>query len=212
MPARTTLPSERAECRLSTIAGNSMHTSLEPLRYDPTVRGGPWYWDTANDVHYALTESEAYDGSLRNHTLEFVRLKDFFWPGDIVSWFATPHDDCKRYKGECRETTDKPEVAKASLSMWAHTSEMKRRRSEDDDDLALAYFLEELYANPRNENNDESENELNWGIVLSCLKDRNFEGAFSAARQISHGFLRNRMSRDFYWPVDFTEYPESGSN
>lgn len=190
------------------------YASLEPLRYDPTVRGGPWYWDTANDVHYALTESKAYDGSRREHTLEFVRLKDFSWARDIVSWFATPHDGCKRYKEKCWETTDRLGFAKASLSMWAHTSEIKskRRWSEDDDDHVLSYFLGELHAKPRNEDNDESENELNWGIVLSCLKDRNFEGAFSAARQIPHGFLRNRMSRDFSWPDDFTESPKSGSS
>ncbi|KAJ3015396.1 hypothetical protein HKX48_004616, partial [Thoreauomyces humboldtii] len=61
------------------------YQDLDRLRFDPTVRGGPWYWDSDVNKHYALKRTTAFDPSTsthrtRKHTLEFLRYGDFKFP------------------------------------------------------------------------------------------------------------------------------------
>ncbi|KAI9000043.1 hypothetical protein BC832DRAFT_563356 [Gaertneriomyces semiglobifer] len=119
--------------------------TLKSLAFDPTVRGGPWYWDKQANKHYALKTSKSFEGSkLRDHTLEFLKSTDIVWPSEIPSWSAIPREEdsigkCKRYQEKCTELNENLGIAKVTLCMWAHaygasvapgTSLGKRKRSD----------------------------------------------------------------------------------
>ncbi|KAJ3010735.1 hypothetical protein HKX48_007222 [Thoreauomyces humboldtii] len=100
----------------------AQYQDLDHLRYDPTVRGGPWYWNSDADKHYALKYTTAFDPSTsihrtRKYTLEFLRYGDFKFPRDIQSWSVVRHGNCKRLRDKCTELgISKTE---AFLSTWA---------------------------------------------------------------------------------------------
>ena len=43
------------------------------LQYEPTVHGGPWYWDTTSKVHYHLQSILGFDGKRHSLVMEFWR-------------------------------------------------------------------------------------------------------------------------------------------
>ena len=56
-------------CRI--LVTSRVHQHLTP--YDPTILGGPWYWDIVNDDHYSLQRVLRYDGVERALVTEFLR-------------------------------------------------------------------------------------------------------------------------------------------
>ncbi|KAI9090036.1 hypothetical protein DFS34DRAFT_638544 [Phlyctochytrium arcticum] len=200
------------------------YKDLDHLRYDPTVRGGPWYWDSEADKHYALKQTTAFDPfssaySTRKHTLEFLRYGDFEFPYDIKSWYIVPHDNCKRFRSKCREL-DIPKT-EAFLRTWAlmrrflqewkwyyphrSTHELAYKELDDDDDddndnesLGAALF-KTLDSQPRVLEEELASQVLNWKIFLSCLRDDNFHGAYAVARKIPNATLNDELPSQFHF-------------
>ncbi|KAJ3181629.1 hypothetical protein HDU85_003572 [Gaertneriomyces sp. JEL0708] len=222
--------------------------TLESLRFDPTVRGGPWYWDKKTNKHYALKESKSFETSEpRSHTLEFIKATGIRWPREIPSWSAISHEEdnigkCKRYQGKCTELDGDLGIGKVALCMWAHiyrqdvapgTSLGKRKRSDTDsyqnlpdglkkrrlspselangvDEAEKVFF--ELYKAPRGEGCDEDKIELYWSTFVSCLQDRNFDGASEAISNVPYKFIYEEMRHDFpYMPKNLPPLEEDNA-
>ncbi|KAJ3180418.1 hypothetical protein HDU87_001927 [Geranomyces variabilis] len=177
----------------SSMAGQ--YQALDHLRYDPALRGGPWYWDQANNKHYALRRSISYKGSERNHTLEFIRYGNFDFPHHISSWSVVNHLDCKRYRSNCLEV--QITATEAFLGMWALLVRLSQRNRpeyrERNDQRPGVAFQQTLNAQPRNLEADPASQELNWEVFLSCLRDRNFACAYAVARKIPNETMNARL-------------------
>ncbi|KAJ3170318.1 hypothetical protein HDU88_008945 [Geranomyces variabilis] len=197
--------------------------SMERLRFDPAVRGGPWYWDLKTNKHYALKKTTSFEGgNSRKHTLDFLSVGDqYSGVYSIESWSVQNHLSCQQFGSKCKELgmlkTD------AFLCFWAiwnkckpeefkrlnYTKAAFRIRKEDDSDDSDdtddegdeedheddkendrkydyhgAVLFRTLNAEPRIVERKPASQTLNWKVFLSCLRDRNFAGAYGVARKI----------------------------
>ena len=103
--------------------------------YDPTIRGGPWYWEydeqqKVNRQHY-LPRTPAFSfwhgRNYRNHVVEFVRERSFEMPSDLSSdgLSLVRHANCKKFRRECIEQLDVAQLRKQFITAMLDTSTMK---------------------------------------------------------------------------------------
>lgn len=180
--------------------------SLKNLSYNPEYRGGPWYYDKQTKKHYCLKKSRNFEGnSIRNHTLEFVRLKGFSWPHEILGWTTIKHSDCKKYKNRCLESN--LQIEESGLRFLLHTVGEKVVSEKVDEDCMqtiVKFFCRRSFAtHPISLDPPGSDNINIWRAVISCIKDGNFDSAFYLARTLSVDYLKQKLNE---WGL---EVPES---
>eukprot|EP00834_Sanchytrium_tribonematis_P004005 NODE_177_length_14091_cov_0.996141.p2 type:complete len:428 gc:universal NODE_177_length_14091_cov_0.996141:11392-10109(-) len=163
--------------------------TLRDLEFDPFKRGGPFYIqeEGTEKIFYNLKKSNPHSksqsGSLRNHTVEF--LKDTMIPFNNIfgiefttHYYFNDYDyrNCKlKPKGICIENIYKETIGSVVLSTLLKYPQIFKSQQVQFINKLPANFFDFLLQNEATQLNTNED--LNWSVIESCLKDCNVDGA-----------------------------------
>ena len=110
------------------LVTRNKYEALEPLRYNPRIRGGPWYvrYDQTSkaDIHYTLKQTVEFNKtkngkSIRSHTTEFLKEGDI--PMYNINSVTVCHHfklQCKKYRNNCVEACDTFDLQLFRFKFW----------------------------------------------------------------------------------------------